>query len=151
MIPSYGSALNPIDITAQALNEEDIFPETVRTTVEDEGVDAVVLTTTFGTKLRRRICLDLVEIDRSTPKPILLTLTMSREFTGDGPGVLREGGIPVFRSPLRTTRSLANRWRPHAHTLPGRPHRQCPLGPPPQLARSERESNPPRRGPSAPW
>lgn len=108
VIPSYGSALNPIDITAQSLNEESIFPETVRAAVEDEGVDAVVITTTLGTQLLSRICWDLVEIDRSTPKPILLTLTMSRELTEEGLGILQEAGIPVFQSPHRTTRALAD-------------------------------------------
>jgi len=107
IIPSYGSAINPIDITAQALNDERMFAETLRAVVEDDDVDAVVITTTFGTELLQKLCLELVEVDRLTPKPLLVTLTMSRELTADGLGILREATIPVYQSPYRTTRALS--------------------------------------------
>jgi acetate---CoA ligase (ADP-forming) len=107
VIPPYGSAINPVDITAQALNDERMFVETLRAVVEDEDVDAVVVTTTFGTELLRKLCLELVEVDRLTHKPLLVTLTMSRELTADGLGILREACIPVYQSPYRTTRALS--------------------------------------------
>jgi len=107
VIPPYGSAINPIDITAQALNDERMFAETLRAVVEDDDVDAVVITTTFGTELLRKLCLELVEVDRRTHKPLLVTLTMSRELTADGLSILREARIPVYQSPYRTTRALS--------------------------------------------
>lgn len=107
VIPPYGSAINPVDITAQALNDERMFAETLRAVVEDDDVDAVVITTTFGTELLRKLCLELVEVDRLTHKPLLVTLTMSRELTADGLSILREARIPVYQSPYRTTRALS--------------------------------------------
>ena len=107
VIPPYGSAINPIDITAQALNDERMFAETLRAVVEDDDIDAVVITTTFGTELLRKLCLELVEVDKLTHKPLLVTLTMSRELTEDGMSILREAHIPVYQSPYRTTRALS--------------------------------------------
>ena len=107
VIPPYGSAINPVDITAQALNDERLFVETLQAVVEDDDVDAVVVTTTFGTELLRKLCLELVEMDRLTHKPLLVTLTMSRELTEDGLSILREAHIPVYQSPYRTTRALS--------------------------------------------
>jgi len=106
-IPSYGSAMNPVDITAQALNDERMFAETLRAAVDDEDTDAIVVTTTFGTQLLRKLCHELIEVDKVTPKPILVTLTMSRELSAEGLNMLREARIPVYQSPQRTTRALA--------------------------------------------
>jgi acetate---CoA ligase (ADP-forming) len=106
IIPSYGSAMNPVDITAQALNDERMFAETLRAAVDDEDTDAIVVTTTFGTQLLQKLCHELIEVDKVTPKPILVTLTMSRELTRDGLSMLREARIPVYQSPQRTTRAL---------------------------------------------
>ncbi len=107
IIPSYGSAMNPVDLTAQALNERDIFREALRTLAGDEQVDAVVVATTFGRELLKSMCLDLAEVDRATGKPILTALTGSGDIITPGKQVLEAAGVPVYVSPYRTVKALS--------------------------------------------
>ncbi|GGA19833.1 acetate--CoA ligase family protein [Psychrobacillus lasiicapitis] len=101
-IPSYGSALNPIDITAQALKEQHILTETVETLVRDDNTDIIVIQTTFGGVLGEQICRSVVEIDKREEKPIIVTVTGTEELTGKGRQVLRESGVPVYKTTYDT-------------------------------------------------
>ena len=84
IIPPYGSALNPIDVTAQALKEQDILTDTLEVLINDPEIDAIVFQTTFGGTLGKNICLKIAKIDRLTDKPILVTITGTSELTGEG-------------------------------------------------------------------
>ncbi|MBX0315420.1 acetate--CoA ligase family protein [Planococcus glaciei] len=101
-IPSYGSALNPIDITAQALKEQHIFTETLETLVKDDNTDIIVIQTTFGGALGEEICRKVAEIDKREEKPIIVTVTGTEELTGKGRKVLRESGVPVYKTTYDT-------------------------------------------------
>lgn len=110
-IPSYGSALNPIDITAQALKEQHIFTETLETLVKDDNTDIIVIQTTFGGALGEEICRKVAEIDKREEKPIIVTVTGTEELTGKGRKVLRESGVPVYKTTYDTmvaVKHLAN-------------------------------------------
>lgn len=102
IIPPYGSALNPIDITAQALKEQHIFTETLEVLIKDDYVDVIVVQTTFGGELGSRVCSKIAEIDRNTDKPIVVTLTGTEELTGQGRKILEEAGVPVFLTSYNT-------------------------------------------------
>ena len=106
IIPSYGSALNPIDITAQALKEQHIFTDTLNVLIEDDDVDVVVIHTTFGGELGKKICNSIAEIDLQTDKPIIITVTGSSELTGDEREVLQKAGVPVFLTSYRTMAAI---------------------------------------------
>lgn len=54
IIPPYGSALNPIDVTAQALKEQHILTDTLELLIKDDQVDAIVFQTTFGGELGKK-------------------------------------------------------------------------------------------------
>ena len=102
IIPPYGSALNPIDITAQALKEQHIFTETLEVLIQDDKVDIIVVQTTFGGELGKDICQKIANIDKSTEKPIIVTLTGTDELTGKGRRILSEAGVPVFLTSYNT-------------------------------------------------
>lgn len=106
IIPPYGSALNPIDVTAQALKEQHILTETLEVLIEDEQVDAIVFQTTFGGELGTKICQKIAEIDKKTDKPIIVTITGTSELTGKGRTILQEAGIPVYPTSYKTMLSL---------------------------------------------
>jgi acetate---CoA ligase (ADP-forming) len=103
VIPNYGSAMNPVDITAQALNDRRIFHETLHTLVEADETDIVVFTTTFGRDLLKIMCAEMAQIDAGTHKPVVAVLTGARDVIGGGWEVLREAGVPVYRSPKSAT------------------------------------------------
>jgi acyl-CoA synthetase (NDP forming) len=102
IIPPYGSALNPIDITAQALKEQHIFTETLEVLIDDDQVDSIVVQTTVGGKLLKKVCTQIAEIDQQTDKPIIVTLTGSSEITGEGRAILQELGVPVYTTSYKT-------------------------------------------------
>lgn len=102
IIPPYGSALNPIDITAQALKEHHIFNETMDVLIKDENVDVIIIHTTFGGELGAQVCENFVKIDQSTEKPIIITVTGTEELTGTGRKILSDANIPVYVTSYRT-------------------------------------------------
>jgi len=102
LIPSYGSALNPIDITAQALKEQHIFTDTLEALVIDENTDIIIIQTTFGGALGEQICRKIAEIDYREKKPIIVTVTGTEEITGKGRELLRNNGTPVYKTTYDT-------------------------------------------------
>jgi acyl-CoA synthetase (NDP forming) len=108
IIPSYGSALNPIDITAQALKEQHIFSDTLEVLAQDDQVDVIVVQTTFGGALAVKICETLVEIDKRTTKPIVVTLTGTQEMTGDARSILQQAAVPVYQTSRKTMTAIRN-------------------------------------------
>lgn len=106
VIPPYGSPKNPVDITAQALKEQHIFIETVKIVVNDPEIDAIIVQTTFGGELGKTICEKIAEIDRTTNKPIVVTVTGANEITGQGKEYLEKVGVPVYLTPYKTMVAL---------------------------------------------
>lgn len=106
LIPSYGSALNPIDVTAQALKEQHILTETLELLIHDPDVDAIVFQTTFGGELGLKICEKIIEIDAKTTKPIIVTITGTEELTGKGRLALQNAGVPVYATSYKTMVAL---------------------------------------------
>ncbi len=101
-IPSYGSSLNPIDITAQALKEQHILTDTVETLVKDDNTNVIVIQTTFGGELGEEICRKIVGIDKRVEKPIIVTVTGTEELTGENREILRQNGVPVYKTTYDT-------------------------------------------------
>ncbi|QQK76421.1 acetate--CoA ligase family protein [Salicibibacter cibarius] len=102
IIPSYGSALNPIDITAQALKEQHIFTDTLEVLINEDEVDVIVIQTTFGGELGQKICKKVAEIDKTTAKPIIVTITGTAEITGEGRTILEKANVPVYTTSYKT-------------------------------------------------
>ncbi|QDI90350.1 CoA-binding protein [Salicibibacter halophilus] len=102
IIPPYGSALNPIDITAQALKEQHIFTDTLEALINEDEVDAIVVQTTFGGELGQKICKKIAEIDKTTEKPIVVTITGTTEITGEGRTILEKASVPVYTTSYKT-------------------------------------------------
>jgi len=102
IIPSYGSAVNPIDVTAQALKEQHIIADTLDVLAKASEVDAIVVQTTFGGELGKKVCERIVEIDQQTEKPIVVTVTGSEELTGAGRKALESANVPVYVTSYKT-------------------------------------------------
>ncbi|QQK80338.1 acetate--CoA ligase family protein [Salicibibacter cibi] len=102
IIPSYGSALNPIDITAQALKEQHILTDTLEVLINEDEVNVIVVQTTFGGELGQNICEKIAEIDKTTEKPIVVTITGTTEITGEGRAILEKASVPVYKTSYKT-------------------------------------------------
>ncbi|MGE7758999.1 acetate--CoA ligase family protein [Peribacillus sp. NPDC097895] len=102
IIPVYGSAFNPIDITAQALNEQHILTETLEVLVKDDQVDVIIVHSTFGGTLGKKICEKIIDIDQKTDKPIIITLTGTKELMDEGRTLLQTARVPVYHTSYKT-------------------------------------------------
>jgi len=96
LIPSFGSASNPIDITAQALMEKHLIRDVMAVLAEADEVDVILLQTTFSSRLSKDIFDDIKELDRKTDKPIIVVHTGTEEIVGEARSDLQSSGIPVF-------------------------------------------------------
>lgn len=106
VIPSFGSAVNPIDITAQALNDKGIFSRCLEILVSAEEVDVVVVTTTFGRDLVYQMAGEIIDVDQMTEKPMLVALTGPEELVGKARKRLQEARVPVYNSVWSLTASI---------------------------------------------
>lgn len=106
IIPSFGSVLNPIDITLQALNEKHILSDSIEQLVNSEECDIIVISTTLGGDLGRRVCEDIIALDQQTDKPIIVNLTGREDIIGEGLTLLQQARVPVYQTPLQTIQSI---------------------------------------------
>lgn len=107
-IPHFGSALNPVDITAQAINTTDGFPNVLQAMVDDPVVDAlVVVITNIVGEPGKRMARDLVKMSAMTEKPIVLAWTSGSKLMGEQFKILDEANFPYYTSPVRAVKALS--------------------------------------------
>jgi acetyltransferase len=107
-IPSFGSPVNPVDVTARAINTADGFANVIQAMLADAGVDGLVVVVTMivgepGLRMAR----DLVRLSREAAKPIMVAWTAGPNLMAEQFAVLNEGGVPLFHSPVRAVQALA--------------------------------------------
>lgn len=107
-IPPFGSPVNPVDVTAQAINTADGFANVIRAMLSDPGVDALVVVITMivgepGLRMAR----NLVELNRTADKPIIVAWTAGPALMQEQFAVLNQGGVPLFHSPVRAIEALS--------------------------------------------
>ncbi len=135
-IPAFGSPVNPVDLTAQAINTADGFANVIQAMLADAGVDGLVVVITMivgepGLRMAR----DLVRLCREAAKPIVVAWTAGPALMRAPFAVLREGGVPLYHSPVRAVRALG-RWMHYGaergrHPLAGPAGPGASEGPPP--------------------
>ena len=128
-IPDYGSAINPVDITAQVVNSPEAFRECLRLLLHDETLDTVVLQITNATGEQAERYAEFVTdaaSDSETPLFVVWTGGVDKE---SGEAVYRDANIPVFENPAAAVRTIGtiNRFQEskerlyEAADLPSRP------------------------------
>ncbi|MFW9847749.1 MAG: acetate--CoA ligase family protein [Candidatus Thorarchaeota archaeon] len=105
---------NPVDLLAKAWAEPDVFAKAFKYIIEEESYDSVV--TVFAPNFQEGIgggmpIKEIIQESKSSDKLVISIL--SSPVTKEPPGKreLEEAGIPVFVSPQRAGRALANVFR----------------------------------------
>lgn len=107
VIPAYGSAINPVDVTAQVLNEAEGFLKVLQAMVDTPAIDALVIVVTMIVgEPGRQMAEDIVRMSRCTRKPMTVAWTAGDRVMGDNLNVLVEGGVQFYRSPVRAVRAM---------------------------------------------
>lgn len=110
LLPDFGSARNPVDLTAQVLGQPEQWYDSIKCVVDDPNTDAVVVFIGLLEHMKDVLIPPLVKIDRETDKPILVTWMacddpIRRDFT--------QAGVPLYEEPHRCmfALSMLNQYR----------------------------------------
>jgi len=106
-IPSYGSARNPIDITAQVINDPTGFRRCVEIVLADPNVDCLMIVQTMITgPAGEQVARDIVDLLRTSIKPVVIVWTAGDVTNQRCFQILKEGGVPYFKAPGRGVRAI---------------------------------------------
>jgi len=107
VIPAYGSALNPVDVTAQVLNTAEDFMKVLQAMVDHPEIHALVIVVTMITgEPGHRMAEDIVDMTHHTMKPITVAWTAGDRVMGDNQKVIIDGDVQLYRSPVRAVKAM---------------------------------------------
>lgn len=102
VIPPFGAARNPVDITIGTMSKPDNFASVLRTVASLDTVDAViVMLTTAADPVATPIAQSIIDISTEIQKPFLVGRLSSDQLAPVSKPLLVEHGIPVYSSPDR--------------------------------------------------
>jgi acetyltransferase len=108
-LPNFASARNPIDLTAQGGRDTSTWGKCLRVLVDDPGIDVVLAQAFFREETGMRVAEELVEICRSTSKPVVL-MTHHRddsEYISKCIALVEGAGIPILTDGLQAAEAVA--------------------------------------------
>ncbi|MBC2777033.1 acetate--CoA ligase family protein [Parasphingopyxis sp. GrpM-11] len=109
LLPDFAHVSNPLDITAQGLQQPDLSGQAAAALLADRNVGSVLMalmpgTQEFGLKVAEAVLPHI----RGSEKPVVYTmLGDSSAIAPEIASLLHEAGIALFRSPDRALRALA--------------------------------------------
>ncbi len=107
IVPSYGNATNPVDVTAAVMAETGLFERCVDRLADDPAVNAIVAC--FAVLVGKdvdRIARALGAVRERTGLPVVAVRTGAAALAPEGARVLKEAGIPVYPTPERAVAAL---------------------------------------------
>jgi acyl-CoA synthetase (NDP forming) len=106
-IPSFGSLLNPIDVTAAIFNDLTLINRTLQTIIDDPGVDCVaMINASLQGDLARTIAAEIVNVAKKTDKPVFLAWSARDVVAQEAYALLDAARIPHYKSPVRCGRAM---------------------------------------------
>lgn len=124
LLPPFGSALNPVDMTAQTSqrifsNEPELLKNYLRTMLQDEALHSmIIMLTMYVGKRAEKVAQDIVDIFQETDKP-LLVCWIAGSLAQDAYKILEKAGVPLFKTPGRCVRAIKTlvKYSHFLHTL----------------------------------
>ena len=108
IVPSYGNATNPVDVTAAVMAEPGLFERCVERLADDPSVDAIVacFAVLVGEDVTR-IARALQAVRERTGLPVVAARTGAASLAPEGAALLAAAGVPVYSTPERAVAALA--------------------------------------------
>ncbi|MEI7944218.1 MAG: acetate--CoA ligase family protein [Actinomycetes bacterium] len=108
VIPAYGNATNPVDVTAAVMSEPGLFEKCLELVAADANVDAIVacFCVLTGTDVEK-IANALVATRKVRDLPIVVARTGAAALAPQGATLLNAAQIPAFPTPERAVRALS--------------------------------------------
>jgi acetate---CoA ligase (ADP-forming) len=123
MIPAFGSARNPVDVTAQIGSDRRMMADAIESVLRDPVIDSViVMLTTLVGPMAEQIAQAVADAARDSQKTVIAVWTIAPELAEDGFAALRGARIPVYGDPETAVVALAAMTRYHRYLADtGRP------------------------------
>ncbi|MBS3788335.1 acetate--CoA ligase family protein [Candidatus Bipolaricaulota bacterium] len=93
VLPQFGSALNPIDVTAQLLNEPSLLNKSIEIILEDPNIDFLTVLMGLQEKKGGELAEGIIEASQSSEKPVFSVWIAGAQ---EANRKIDESGIPVF-------------------------------------------------------
>ena len=107
-VPSFGSLLNPVDVTAAIFNDLSLINRTLQAIVDDPNVDCVaMINASLQGEIAARIAGEIVAVAQRTDKPVLIAWSARDVVAPEAYALLDAARIPHYKSPVRCGRALA--------------------------------------------
>lgn len=107
-VPSFGSLLNPVDVTAAIFNDTTLINRTLQVIVDDPNIDCVaMINASLQGELAAKIAREIVSVASNTTKPIFIAWSAREAVAPEAYAALDGARIPHYRSPVRCGRALA--------------------------------------------
>lgn len=131
IVPAYGSAANPVDVTATVMNDRTLVRRALAAVAGDPGVDVLVVCFCVLVGADVDAIVDaLTAVMASSGKPVVVARTGADHLAPQAAAALRAAGIPSYPTPARAIRAAAAL---HMASRPRRPTttRECESVAPP--------------------
>ncbi|HSQ02769.1 MAG TPA: acetate--CoA ligase family protein [Burkholderiales bacterium] len=108
IVPSFGSLLNPVDVTAAIFNDLTLINRTLQAIIEDPGVDCVaMINASLQGELARKVATEIAAVAAKTDKPIFASWSARDALAADAYAILDQACIPHYKSPVRCGRAMS--------------------------------------------
>ena len=107
IVPSYGNANNPVDVTAAVMSSPDLFEKCLDILAQDKGVDSIIacFAVLVGADVER-IATALGSVSKIRNIPIAVARTGSKNLAPNAHAIFKSLNIPVFPTPDRAITAL---------------------------------------------
>lgn len=107
IVPSYGNANNPVDVTAAVMSSPDLFEKCLDILAQDKGVDSIIacFAVLVGADVER-IAAALGGVSKIRKIPIAVARTGSKNLAPNAQAIFKSLNIPVFPTPDRAVAAL---------------------------------------------
>ncbi len=108
IVPSFGSLVNPIDVTAAIFSDLSMIGRTLNAVLDDPNVDSIaMINASLMGDLAASVAREIVAVAKHSKKPIFLAWSARDSVAQEAYAMLDAEKIPHYKSPVRCGRALS--------------------------------------------
>lgn len=108
IVPAFGSAVNPVDITAGVFNDISLFTRALEVVLEDPAIDQLaLLLASIPGETAKVAAQAIADVYTRTNKPILVGWSVRRDRAVEAYEILETAGVPIIPTPVRLASAAA--------------------------------------------
>jgi acetate---CoA ligase (ADP-forming) len=102
LIPPFGNAQNPVDVTAEVIAKPEMFKKVLQTLAADQDIDGVIVMLTTNADPGAAVIAEaIMEVQREQDKPIVVGRLGADGIAPKAMALYEERNFPVYASPER--------------------------------------------------